>query len=134
MTKTVDETWRTRGGYQIVAGPLENSLGCFEYAVINTDGVHEQMHMVKCFADGHVSKRGTSMYDLVPPGTLTDVDEMEKLRDRIRELELDLGKAFFLLPGRVVTLEREKWTTIPPSAWPDRLPFNREPKSENGRE
>ena len=63
----IDETWITRGGYEIAAGPIERPLGCKAYVVLNDDGHFQQFHMCKCFADGRISKRGPSQYDLIPP-------------------------------------------------------------------
>ena len=65
---TLDSTWVARGGYEVVAGPIERPLGCYQYVILNNDGSHDQLHVCKCFADGRISKRGASQYDLIPPG------------------------------------------------------------------
>ena len=65
----INETWKTRGGYKVVAGPILRPLGCFQYVVLNNDGKHDQLHLCKCFADGRISKRGPSQYDLIPGET-----------------------------------------------------------------
>ena len=66
----IDETWVTRGGYEIAAGPIERPMGCKAYVVLNTDGHYDQLHMCKCFGEGdfagQISKRGESQYDLIP--------------------------------------------------------------------
>ena len=49
--------------------------------------------------------------------------ELEAERDA---LEADVAKGFWILPGRTVDLNRDDWTTIPPSCWPDKEPFSHE--------
>lgn len=68
MSEPIDETWVTRGGYTIAAGPIERPLGCYAYVVLNDDGHFNQFHLCKCFANGQISKRGHSQYDLIPKG------------------------------------------------------------------
>ena len=76
ITGGVDPTWVTRGGYRIVVGPIIRPMNCWQYVVLNDDGHFDQLHVCKCFADGRISKRGESQYDLIPrredSGTTTD--------------------------------------------------------------
>jgi len=64
----MSEQYSTRGEYTIVAGPIDRPMDCKEFVVLNDDGSHEQLHLVKVFPNGRVSKRGESQYDLLEWG------------------------------------------------------------------
>lgn len=59
------QIWKTLGGYEIVAGPIARPFGCIDYVVLNNDGCYDQLIQCKAFADGRISKRGESQYDLI---------------------------------------------------------------------
>ncbi|RLA41585.1 MAG: hypothetical protein DRR06_15700 [Gammaproteobacteria bacterium] len=61
----IEGEWTTRGGYEIVAGPIERPMDCKEFVVLNDDGHMDQFCLVKVFPDGQVSKRDESPYDLI---------------------------------------------------------------------